>query len=260
MKTRTGKIQLVLFSLLVLTFASVVNASTYTYGVSADDEWTLTVTKKDTALIEEAYGMVENWEQNVNSIIYHQYSQNEAFHELGAQMKIKIQSITEDANSWVINIQFYDWVTGNFESPYDIPWSVPKDPAELYWNTEVFFVGTPVSTYLENMNYITNYDEIASTSGNVVTVDLDGYLEYVATYADDGRLTKFEMKYEDGVMYEISEGTGDGGGGTDDDDDGGGTDTDGGSSRIPGFDILMLIGITSIVSSALIRKVYKKKR
>jgi hypothetical protein len=253
MKKHTAKIELVLFSLLVITFASVVNASTYSYGVSANDEWTLTVTKKNTDAMKDTYGTVENWEQNAKSIIYHYYSENEAFLELGAKMKIKVNGITEETTSWKLDVSFYDWVTGVYESPIDTVWTIPKDPTELQWNTEVFFVGTPVSTYLQNMDYIVNYEGIASTSDNVVTVNLDASLMYEATYdSDDGRLVKFQMKNQDTVFYEISEGTvNDGTDGSEGDDSGG--------TSIPGFDILMLIGITTIVSTALIQFVYKKK-
>jgi hypothetical protein len=255
MKSRIVKIQLVLFSLLIITFASIVNAATYSCGVSANDEWVLSVTKKNTDVIEEAYGNVDNWEQNANSIVYHYYSQNEAFHELGAKMKMKINGITEGETSWNLDVSFYDWVTGAFESPIDTVWTFPKNPEEMYWNTEVFFVATPVNTYLQNMNYITNYEDDASVSDNQVIVDFDGYIIYEVTYdSNDGRLTKLTMKYEDQVMYEISEGTGTDG----TDDDGGGTDN--GGTSIPGFDILLLIGITSIISAGLIKFVSKNKR
>ena len=251
---KAHKTKLALMGLVLLMLSSQGLAATYTCGVSAGEEYVLSVTKKNTELIKEAHGMEENWEQLVKSIIY--YKTETDFTELGAKCKVVVNEVVDGIGAWTIKMTFWEWTTGDFISDdWDTQMTLVKDPAEMQWNTEVLFVGVPVDSYLSNMKYITNYEDIATTSGNTVTVDLGLGLKYVVTYdATTGFMDKFQMTYEGEVEYEISEGASSSGSSDSSSTD----DTSGGG--IPGYDLLMVIGASAVSMSALVYFIQKRRK
>lgn len=254
-RTKIGFFLVAMVSLLMV--ASIAHAASYSCGLSVDEEWTLKVTKKDTDVIVDAYGSVENWHQTINTIIYHWTSTNEAMYELGAKMKIKVTGIEDGATSWTVKMTLWDWTTSSFSSSgIDTEMTIVKDPTDLYWNTQIFFVAIPVNTYLQNMGYITNYEGKATISDTTVVVDLDGsgFIEYEATYDSiTGKLTNFQMQHNDQVMYEISTGTVSGG-------DTSSSDSESGSSGIPGYDAFILLGVATLSICVAILSINRKNK
>ncbi|TKJ19569.1 MAG: hypothetical protein CEE43_14765 [Promethearchaeota archaeon Loki_b32] len=216
-----------LFSIVVLLSLSLLAISTnvfgqitYTCEVKEEDEFIFTVT----TLHAEEYGFLEQL-------------------SVGDKMKIKITDITEETDYF--DVEYDEWAMiskgESFSSTADSnSWEdVYKDPSDPEALLELsYFVLTPVSDYLAAFAEA-NSEEGYSSSGNKLTKSsYDSTSQIITTFDSNGVVSKDELKLGGTVVLVLSRG-GDG-------------------SSIPGYDLPILIGLTTIAGVSIIYIVKKK--
>ena len=164
---------------------------------------------------------------------------------LGDKHKINITDITEESDYFEVKYNSWDWISEgeSFNSTADDSYwtNLYRDPSNVHMGDPFYFVLTPVSDYLDAFAEA-NYGY--SSSGIKLYESFELFL-YTYTYDVNGVLLKYEAatgitEAEPGgtVVYVLFR--------------------TGSSSGIPGYDLPILIGLTTIAGVSILYIVKKK--
>lgn len=157
--------------------------------------------------------------------------------ELGAKRKYQVSNVTEKADCFLVEVKVWDTIAANEafnpNSDFTDVFNVTKDPAKLPSSSVVLL--SPVNSYLSE--YVLASPWNVTSSGNTL---VSYYWPYTYYYTFDSNGMQSEMKVTNNTAVLERWGS------------------KGQSSTIPGYDLSIVIGLTTVAVLSLVYILKKK--
>ncbi len=227
MKAKYALFGFILFSM--LAFTTMVQAASYSIGVSAGTETTYEVKTVDNSGLKDC-GIDDLGDFTDGD-------------KVGDKCKTVVTKVEEEDDYWKITYDSWDWTSKDFKSDpddEDKSYKIKKDPDDVSGSyPQISGCAKDVAKYIKAIDWNDDYEIDGTTvTSDGIDLGLGGdKIKVSVTYdSNTGLVSSFRyLNEDDDVLYEYA------------------------SSSIPGYEVPILLGVVGLTTIGLIYLVMKKK-